>query len=332
MYCVDHYAEKGIAMQRIKFSQEYCDYLHAEEQKTLACGIYEIVCTANGKRYIGQAKDMADRLARHRRSLMRGRHHNKYLLATWNKYGPDKFVFNTVMVCAPAALTMYEQLVADFYRDTCGIFNFGDYLDCPRRGQPHTEASRQKMRDTLSEPEAYARLCKRSKESHNTPEYLEAASRRHTENWQDPEYAAKVKVGMKRGWAENKEEILKKFNLPEVKQKKSAAGKANWQNPEYREKTLESRRNSEAFQNSHNEDWRQAVSASHKERWRAPEFRARRSAQIKASRSTPEAKKRQSKKTTNQWARLKEEANGQPVERLRLSQNASAARDGKRSG
>ena len=56
-------------------------------------GIYKITCTATGKFYIGSAKDIHLRLARHKSDLGRNVHHNILLQRAVNKYGKDVFEF-----------------------------------------------------------------------------------------------------------------------------------------------------------------------------------------------------------------------------------------------
>ena len=56
-------------------------------------GIYKITCTVTGKFYIGSAKDIQHRLARHKSDLGRNVHHNILLQRAVNKYGKDVFEF-----------------------------------------------------------------------------------------------------------------------------------------------------------------------------------------------------------------------------------------------
>ena len=56
-------------------------------------GIYKITCTVTGKFYIGSAKDIYLRLARHKSDLGRNVHHNILLQRAVNKYGKDVFEF-----------------------------------------------------------------------------------------------------------------------------------------------------------------------------------------------------------------------------------------------
>lgn len=58
-------------------------------------GIYEIVNTINGKRYVGSAVSIALRWRQHRCELGKGRHNPKFQNA-WLKYGADAFVFRVL--------------------------------------------------------------------------------------------------------------------------------------------------------------------------------------------------------------------------------------------
>lgn len=59
-------------------------------------GIYKIVCTANGKSYIGASKELEARKASHFLNLKSGKHHNKQLQKDFNKYGKGHFVFSVI--------------------------------------------------------------------------------------------------------------------------------------------------------------------------------------------------------------------------------------------
>jgi group I intron endonuclease len=72
-------------------------------------GIYQILNTANGKRYIGSAIRISKRWAEHRRDLQKGTHHSVALQKAWHKYGPDNFAFSVVELCDVAFLIQTEQ-------------------------------------------------------------------------------------------------------------------------------------------------------------------------------------------------------------------------------
>jgi group I intron endonuclease len=76
-------------------------------------GIYEILNTANGKRYIGQAVDFVKRWRLHTIQLHKGVHHSKHLQSAWNLYGESAFKFHELGRCAPEHLTFFEQAWMD---------------------------------------------------------------------------------------------------------------------------------------------------------------------------------------------------------------------------
>lgn len=115
-------------------------------------GIYKITCTANGKFYIGSAKDIRHRLARHKSDLSRNVHHNALLQRAVNKYGKDVFEFEILeFVDDTESLLQREQ----YYLDTlnpCDI-NVGFNLAIEagsRLGVPLTEEAKAKISKTLT--------------------------------------------------------------------------------------------------------------------------------------------------------------------------------------
>lgn len=76
-------------------------------------GIYEIVNTVNGKRYVGSAVNLRYRLWRHRRELRLCIHHSSHLQRAWDKYGEGAFEFRKILVCSKENLLMYEQRAID---------------------------------------------------------------------------------------------------------------------------------------------------------------------------------------------------------------------------
>ena len=76
-------------------------------------GIYEIINTANGKRYIGSAKNFKTRWNKHRSALRLGKHGNRHLQGAWSKYGEAGFKFLPILACQPSMLLFYEQQLLD---------------------------------------------------------------------------------------------------------------------------------------------------------------------------------------------------------------------------
>lgn len=59
-----------------------------------SAGIYAIVHTASGARYVGQATNVRARVQHHLRELRKGTHRTssaQLLQAAWNEHGPDAF-------------------------------------------------------------------------------------------------------------------------------------------------------------------------------------------------------------------------------------------------
>jgi predicted GIY-YIG superfamily endonuclease len=109
-------------------------------------GIYVIINLQNGKRYIGSAVDMKQRLREHRSMLQRGKHHNKHLQNAYNKYGIKSFTLVPLELCDSDQLIVREQ----HYLDT----EKPEYNKCPvagsTRGRYLSEETRRKISEALS--------------------------------------------------------------------------------------------------------------------------------------------------------------------------------------
>lgn len=63
------------------------------------CGVYKIINLKNNKFYIGSSNNLHKRFIHHKNSLLKNKHHNKYLQNAWNKYGEENFKFEIVEYC-----------------------------------------------------------------------------------------------------------------------------------------------------------------------------------------------------------------------------------------
>lgn len=139
-------------------------------------GIYEIINTANGKRYIGQSQNMKERWAAHRWHLRRGEHHCQPLQHTWNKYGEGAFKFLPILTCQLSMLDFYEQQLLDRARP--------EYNVCPVAGS---------CRGTKHTPERRALLLGNtfSLGFKHPPEFGQAISERNKGRIQSKDHVAK---------------------------------------------------------------------------------------------------------------------------------------------
>lgn len=122
-------------------------------------GIYQIVHVASGKRYVGQAKDIAKRWVTHKRTLSRGVHASRHLQRAWDKYGADAFAFEVIEVCDIPDLDTREQFHIDHRAD----FNVLRFARSPL-GVVRSEETRRKIASALrgkpKSPEHRAALSK----------------------------------------------------------------------------------------------------------------------------------------------------------------------------
>lgn len=76
-------------------------------------GIYEILNTVNGHRYVGHTSNFARRWREHRNALRRNGRRTRILQNAWNKDGEAAFRFNVLMLCENTDLVKYEQMHMD---------------------------------------------------------------------------------------------------------------------------------------------------------------------------------------------------------------------------
>lgn len=79
----------------------------------MTCGVYEIVNTVNGKRYVGSSVNIEQRWSAHKSNLRRGRHHSIHLQRAWDKYGEHSFTFSVIYECDLAGVIEAEQVQID---------------------------------------------------------------------------------------------------------------------------------------------------------------------------------------------------------------------------
>ena len=95
-----------------------------EPDRKRQSGVYRIICVPTGKVYVGSANYLAQRKSDHRRTLIKGTHHNNHLQRAWDKYGKECFVYSILELCSPDVLAEREQYYIDKFNATsrdCGF-------------------------------------------------------------------------------------------------------------------------------------------------------------------------------------------------------------------
>lgn len=126
----------------------------------MVSGIYTIKCKENNKMYLGSSVNISSRFRRHKADLRKNKHHCTYLQRAWNKYGEDKFTFETVEEVPKEELLDVEQMYLDCLDFDClmNVSKFssgGDLISY----HPLNKEYRKKQSDLVSE-----RMAKLSKE------------------------------------------------------------------------------------------------------------------------------------------------------------------------
>jgi group I intron endonuclease len=105
-------------------------------------GVYRITCKPTGKIYIGSTSvGFVKRWNHHKHQLRRNTHDSKYLQNSWNKYGPEAFDFEILVVCAKENVLLYEQIFLDALKphfNTCKIAG-------SNQGVRHSDEIKQRM-------------------------------------------------------------------------------------------------------------------------------------------------------------------------------------------
>jgi group I intron endonuclease len=204
-------------------------------------GVYEIVSTSTGKRYIGSAVNLANRWSHHKSKLAKGAHHCRHLQAAWNKYGAADFEFRPLVFCDRWNVVLYEQIAFDAFAPEYNVLRVaGSSLG--RRATPETRAKiKAKAIGRKRSPESLAKYSQTVKGRKLAPEHVahlfgnkHAVGLRHTEEWKaansarnigvkrpkDAEYRAKIAAA-----------LLGRKATPEARANQSAAQRGKKRGP-----------------------------------------------------------------------------------------------------
>lgn len=115
------------------------------------CGVYQIRCLANERRYVGGTTNIGARFGNHRHALSQGYHTAKDMLKDWDNYGAGNFAFEVTVVCEFGWEWYYEQAILDMYRRNNPqlLYNTAD-VALLGRWAPCSQVARDKMSKKLS--------------------------------------------------------------------------------------------------------------------------------------------------------------------------------------
>ena len=212
-------------------------------EHSLKPGIYKILNTHTNRTYIGQAKELKARWKGHCRSLLAGRHQNRFLQADFNKcreaLGHDDFLeFHVLEVLEGSTKeernkreeeyigNIYHALLPDGSR-VC--YNFKEKTEalersCYSNTPEETKAKKSDSMKKVWENEVYrSTLAEKAKRFWNTEEGKATASKRAQIIWNDPERQEAMSLRMKNQMSnpEVKEATVKSLNAEESVRKRA---------------------------------------------------------------------------------------------------------------
>ncbi len=192
-------------------------------------GIYEIVNTVNGKRYVGSSVNLRKRWDGHRFKLRKGAHHSPYMQASWNKYGEASFVFRPLLICDQANLLVYEQILIDGMRPEFNVLQTaGSRLGAKSSKETRDRLSRAVMGHSFNAgiPKTAEHKAKLSAARTGVPNEKNRGNKSRTGMKTDPEIVARQVASLKATWAARKAAGLKPN--PEACAKQAESLRVTW--------------------------------------------------------------------------------------------------------
>lgn len=112
-------------------------------------GIYAIINTKNGKKYIGKSINIHRRIKNHIGFLNQksSKHENEYLINAWNKYGREQFDYLILEECTIEKLSEKELYYIEFYNTTNSEFGYNFRKDSST-GMVCSDKTRAKMKNS----------------------------------------------------------------------------------------------------------------------------------------------------------------------------------------
>lgn len=128
------------------------------------CGIYRIICSVNGKCYVGSTKDFFYRWNEHFYKLEAGIHHSDKLQKAWSKYGKAAFSFEVLSICLEQNLDEKEAFWMTSLNSVQAGYNVREVSldELGRVVRKHSEETKAKISKANSNP-SFETWLKRSK-------------------------------------------------------------------------------------------------------------------------------------------------------------------------
>ena len=141
----------------------------------MASGIYLITCTGNKKQYVGSTKDFAVRKRLHWSELRLGKHGNRHMQRSWNKYGAESFEWAVLEEVADLDRLLARE---QYWIDTLHpAFNDMPNAARPSLGKKHSAETRAKISDAvkrgMQRPEVRQRLSKSTKQAWESGQFAD---------------------------------------------------------------------------------------------------------------------------------------------------------------
>jgi len=108
----------------------------------MSSGVYEIVNSVNGKRYVGSTMNLKKRRRNHLSRLRHNNHSNPHLQAAFCKYGEAAFLFSLLEPTEISMLIEREQHYLDTLKPE---YNTASTAGRPMLGRHHSPETRAKM-------------------------------------------------------------------------------------------------------------------------------------------------------------------------------------------
>ena len=120
-------------------------------------GVYCILNTIDGKRYVGQSCYMDKRRLRHFSDLVGGKHYNSHLQKAFIKYGRESFEWHILEEVPEEMLDIRERVWIEYYQSNNHQFGYNNETGgCLLKH--HSEETRRKMSEARKNPSVETRM------------------------------------------------------------------------------------------------------------------------------------------------------------------------------